>query len=121
MKAELVNTFCEVLSKYGVNYLQDVKKLYGNQRFEDDIKRIQGQKSGISLVYFYMLAGDDNLIKPDKMIIRFLEKAIQRKVSLEEAMLLLQKTSELLQKKYHNMNPRLLDYQIWNYVRSNTI
>lgn len=121
LKAEAVYKFCEILSKYEVNYLQDVKKLYGNQQFEDDIKRIPGQKSGISLVYFYMLAGDDHLIKPDRMIIRFLEKAIQRKVSLEEAMLLLQKTSELLQEKYYNMNPRLLDYQIWNCVRSNII
>lgn len=68
-----------------------------------------------------MLASDDNLIKPDRMIIRFLEQAIQRKVSLEEAMLLLQKTSKLLQIKYHNMNPRLLNYQIWNYVRSNSL
>lgn len=119
LKAEAVYRFCKVLNQNGVNYLQDVKKLYGNEQFEEEIKSIPGQKSGISLIYFYMLAGEDNSIKPDRMIIRFLEKVLQRKVKLDEAQTLLQATSEILAKKYSNMTPRLLDYQIWNYVRNN--
>ncbi len=61
LKAEAVYQFCRVLHKYSVNYLQDVIKLYGNQEFEKEIKLISGQKSGISLVYFYMLVGEDTL------------------------------------------------------------
>ncbi|AJO20851.1 hypothetical protein QQ991_01745 [Weizmannia coagulans] len=121
LKTEAVHRFCKVLNKYGVNYLQDVKKLYGNEQFEEEIKSIPGQKSGISLIYFYMLAGEDNWIKPDRMIIRFLERVLQRKVKMDEAQTLLQATSKILAEKYPNMTPRLLDYQIWNYVRNNNL
>lgn len=68
-----------------------------------------------------MLAGEDNSIKPDRMIIRFLERVLQRKVKLDEAQTLLQATSKILAEKYPNMTPRLLDYQIWNYVRNNNL
>lgn len=118
LKAEAVYRFCKVLQKYGINYLQDVKNLYGNEAFEAEIKAIPGQKSGISLVYFYMLAGDDQWVKPDRMIVRFLEKALGRKVRIDEAQALLEKTVALLKSRYPELTPRLLDYEIWNYVRS---
>ncbi|QDP41953.1 hypothetical protein [Radiobacillus deserti] len=118
LKAEAVYRFCKVLHRYGVNYLQDVTKVYGNEEFEREIKAIPGQKSGISLVYFYMLAGDDQWIKPDRMIVRFLEKALQRKVRLEEGQSLLNETTNILVHKYSNITPRLLDYQIWDFERS---
>lgn len=94
LKTEAVYEFCKVLYKY--DYLQDVKKHYGNAYFKRDIKDIPGQKSGISLVYLYMLTGDDNWIKPYRMIIRFLEKALQRKVKLEEAQQLLEEATRFL-------------------------
>ncbi|MFD0051460.1 hypothetical protein ACFVHQ_19415 [Actinomycetes bacterium NPDC127524] len=119
LKAEAVYNFCNILQKYDVNYLQDVNKLYDNKEFETEIKAIQGQKSGISLVYFYMLVGDDNWVKPDRMIIRFLENVLERKVKINEAQSLLQLTSEILINEFSHITPRLLDYQIWNYVRSN--
>lgn len=121
LKAEAVYRFCKALNKYGINYLQDVKKLYDNKQFETEIKSIPGQKSGISLVYFYMLSGDDKLIKPDRMIIRFLERVLERRVGLNEAQILLQETSEILREKHSNIKPRVLDYLIWDYVRSNKL
>ncbi|CAI9386350.1 hypothetical protein BACSP_04546 [Bacillus sp. T2.9-1] len=119
LKAEAIYLFCKVLIKYRVNFLQDVSKVYGNVDFENEIKAIPGQKSGISLVYFYMLAGEDQWVKPDRMIVRFLEKALQRKVMIEEAQILLEGTTNILLEQYSNITPRLLDYQIWNYERSN--
>lgn len=121
LKAEAVYKFCDILQKYGVEYLQDVKKLYDNKEFDEEIKGIQGQKSGISLVYFYMLAGEDNWIKPDRMIIRFLESVLKRKVKIGDAQNLLELSCRLLTDKFPNVTPRLLDYQIWNYARSNSI
>lgn len=118
LKAEAVCRFCKVLQKYGINYLQDVKRLYGNEAFEADIKAIPGQKSGISLVYFYMLAGDDQWVKPDRMIVRFLEKALGRKVRIDEAQALLENAAALLKPRYPEITPRLLDYEIWNVVRN---
>ncbi len=54
------------------------------------------------------------------MIIRFLDRVLQRKVNVDEAQILLYKTSKILLQKYSNINPRVLDYQIWNYMRSNS-
>ncbi|MGN7409168.1 hypothetical protein [Sporosarcina sp. SAFN-010] len=118
LKTEAVYRFSKVLQKYKVNYLQDVKVLYGNADFESEIKSIPGQKSGISLVYFYMLAGEDKWIKPDRMVVRFLEKVLKRGVRIDEAQNLLERSSELLGNQYSNITPRLLDYQIWNYARN---
>ena len=76
LKTEAVLKFSEVLSIFGVDYLQDVQKVIGNLEFEAEIKKIPGQRSGISLRYFYMLVGEENYIKPDRMITRFVKHVI---------------------------------------------
>jgi len=79
LKAEAVISFAKVLSKYGVNYFQDIAaKIENNRSFEKEIKNIPGQKSGLSLDYFFMLTGDKNKIKADRMIKRFLAEPIGR-------------------------------------------
>ena len=79
LKAEAVIKFAKVLSKYDVNYFQDIAaKIENNKSFEIDIKNIPGQRSGLSLNYFYMLTGNENKIKADRMIKRFLAKPIGR-------------------------------------------
>jgi hypothetical protein len=65
LKAEAVVHFLKELSNEGINYFQDLENISTN--FESKIKEIIGQKSGISLQYFYMLAGNDRLIKSDRM------------------------------------------------------
>lgn len=117
LKAEAVNLFLEVLVKYEVNYFQDVAKLIGNGDFKKDIKRIPGQASGICLSYFFMLAGNDNLIKPDRMVEAFLEGIVGRKCTLAESQNLLVEASDWLRGQGYEMNPRLLDNVIWNYQR----
>lgn len=115
LKSEAVYLFCKILQKYHVEYMQNVKKIILDKKFEEDIKKIKGQKSGISLRYFFMLSGSEDLIKPDRMILRFLEKILRRRVSLTDAQEILRKTSENLKSKYPNINPRILDHQIWNF------
>ena len=85
LKAEAVVHFLNELSNEGINYFQDLENI--STSFETKIKQIRGQKSGISLQYFYMLAGNDRLIKPDRMVVRYIE------------------------------SPRKLDNAIWNYQR----
>lgn len=65
-----------------------------------------------------MLIGSNELVKPDRMILRFLKRCIGKEVRIEEAQLLLSNASELLKNKYENMNPRLLDHEIWKYERT---
>ena len=45
------------------------------------VREIPGQISGISFDYFRMLAGDDTLIKPDRMVQRYIAKALEEALS----------------------------------------
>jgi hypothetical protein len=117
LKSEAVVKFLSVLKDFGVEYYQDLKKITDNDSFELCIRNIPGQKSGISLKYFYMLCGNDTLIKPDRMIKRFLQDATGEKFSLVQCEILLVSVSEALNKKGYKITPKLLDRLIWNYQR----
>jgi len=118
LKADAVLRFAKILLKYNVNYFQDVQSLSTNDDFEHDIKTIPGQNSGISLKYFFMLAGSDDLIKPDRWIKKFLNGAIHKHVSDQDAQKLLFGACEKLKITYPNLTPRLLDNVIWEYERN---
>jgi hypothetical protein len=104
------------LIKHGINYFQDIQWPLP-EGLEDAIKDIPGQRTGISLQYFWMLAGSDDLIKPDRMVLRFLKEALQREISLNEAQSVLSATTQALKVAYPHLTPRLLDHAIWNYQR----
>jgi hypothetical protein len=117
LKAKAAFLFAGVVQKYGVEYLQDVEKILGNARFETEITRIPGQSSGLSTRYFYMLAGDENFIKPDRMIRRFIQSAIRRELSFDECQELLVSAHAELVREYPPLTPRSLDHQIWLYQK----
>lgn len=117
LKSEAALRFAKVLHSYGVNAFEDIEGVINNSELERDIQQIPGQASGISLKYFWMLAGSDNVIKPDRMIRRFLERAVGRQVSTQEATNLLFAATHQLQTIYPHMAPRLLDHEIWKHQR----
>lgn len=117
LKAEAVYRFAAALKKHGIEYLQDIDSLSSNKAFEADIKMIPGQKSGVSLAAFFMLAGSDDLIKPDRMILRFINTVLHKTPTLGEAQTLIAGATEVLKARYPHLTPRLLDYEIWNYQR----
>lgn len=118
LKSDAVHRFSKVLKDFGVNYLQDVSKIIGNDNFERAIKEIPGQGSGISTQYFYMLAGDDNFIKADRMIIRFIKSCIQQEVSIKDAFNLITGANNVLSVEFPNLTPRILDHEIWKYQKT---
>ncbi|MBL7690883.1 MAG: hypothetical protein JNM41_04760 [Flavipsychrobacter sp.] len=118
LKAEAVSRFLSVLSDFDVEYFQDVGKISNNKSFELCIKNIPGQRSTISLKYFFMLAGNESLIKPDRMILRFLYDATDKWYSLEQSQELLLGVSQELNARGYVMTPRRLDNLIWNYQRA---
>lgn len=85
LKSEAVLQFLKVLEKHHVERFADIEKVFNNDDFENEIRAIKGQASGISLKYFYMLAGKEDLIKPDRMIIGFLKEALESSVTVDEA------------------------------------
>lgn len=116
LKAEAIARFAAALIEHGINYLQDIQWPLP-EGLEVAIKAIPGQRTGISLQYFWMLAGSDDLIKPDRMVLRFLREALQREISLNEAQSVLSATTQALKVVYPHLTPRLLDHAIWNYQR----
>lgn len=119
LKADACLRFIKIVKDFGVETFQDIYKLHDNDTFEGCIKLIPGQKSGISLKYFFMLTGSKDKIKPDRMILRFIKDAIGIEPTENEALILISKAVEELKKLgYVKMNARHLDNLIWNYQRA---
>jgi len=118
LKSEAVFRFARVLERYHVNYFQNVADVIEDIDFENEIRQIPGQRSGITLKYFFMLSGSDNLIKPDTMILRFLSNILVRPVTSHEAQTCLTEVTDGLRVLYPHITPRLLDQTIWVYQRA---
>lgn len=118
LKADAVCRFASVVTKYHVETLSDVYRIANNSSFDAEIKKIPGQTSGISTKYFLMLAGSSDLIKPDRMIVRFLENTLQRKVHISECQHIISEVCKLIKQSHHYMTPKILDNVIWQYQRS---
>jgi hypothetical protein len=112
-KAAAIRRFATVLSEHGVNHFQDVEKGMQCKCLADEIRKIPGQRSGISLSYFWMLAGSSKSVKPDRMLLRFIERALGEATETEEAAELIRGVAAELK-----IEPRKLDYAIWRYERA---
>lgn len=121
LKSEAVLEFAKVLQNFNVNYFQDINKsLLLNEDFEREIKKIKGQGSGISLAYFFMLAGSENLIKPDRMVKRFVEDATNETIPSNKLMQVFNDVFLILTKEFPHLTLRELDHEIWKYQRKNS-
>lgn len=118
LKAEAVYKFGLVLNKYQVNKFPDINKVIGNSQFEDSIKQIPGQHSGISLNYFFMLSGEDSYIKPDRMIARFVQAATGKSLNFRECQELFIEANSIFIEHYPQITPRALDHLIWEFQRN---
>ena len=123
LKVDAVIRFLKVLQEFHVEYFQDIAKIVTDKRFDDCIKGIPGQRSGISLKYFFMLAGSTDLIKPDRWVVRFLENASgenyhSQKDWQEDCQKVLSAVTLGLKKERHELTPQLVDYAIWKYMRN---
>src|SRR5262249_27286904 len=65
-----------------------------------------------------MLTGSEQHIKPDRMVQRFVTRALGWEPSPMETVDLLRAACARLQAGYPTMTPRLLDYVIWNEERT---
>ena len=117
-KALAVKLACKVLLDHGINNFVDVNKKRLDSAEQDFIK-IKGQNSGISYKYFCMLAGDENLIKPDRMICRFIANSLEMKKdpTPKEAEKIFQEAFIKVSEDYPKLTPRFLDYIVWDFQR----
>ncbi len=113
LKSLAVQRFALVLARHGIETLQDARESTELAAVEREVREIPGQGSGISWNYFLMLTGRDDLVKPDRRILAFLERALGRSVQPHEARPFLAKAAVGLQSEYPGLAPRTLDHLIW--------
>jgi hypothetical protein len=120
LKADAVQQVFQILQRHGIEHLQDAHKLYEIPQVEQKFREVRGQGSGKSWRYLLMLAGDESLIKPDRMIQRFLLTATGKTPDMREAQQILEAASAVLKAEHPGLTPRLLDYKIWEWQRAQT-
>ena len=119
LKAEAVRLFAEALRRCEIDTFADLTpdRL---ELAEAIILGLPGQSSGIAFDYFRMLAGDDDLIKPDRMIQRFVACALRTEKEPEprQAAVLVRLAARELTRRGYRWTPLSLDHAIWRYQRA---
>jgi hypothetical protein len=119
LKAEAVYRFARGLLRCGINTLTDLSRIERHECIVSAITAIPGQSSGISLKYFLMLAGYDGIVKPDRMVARFVADALGRMaVAPDFAEKLVLSAHEVLRSETPRLTAALLDYGIWSHQRN---
>lgn len=117
-KADLVRMFAETLKANQVESFKDLGPCADLKGLEQCLLRLPALKTGVAVRYFWMLAGDENEVKPDRMIHRFITGALGRVASNAEAVKLIREACVALNHDYPKLNPRILDHEIWKHQRT---
>jgi hypothetical protein len=119
LKADAAMQFARVLRSFDVEVLQDLQALANDNALNRGLRAITGQSSGVAIDYFWMLAGTEDLVKPDRMVMRFLGEALSRHAltSTTEASALVIAAAKALRTECPGLTARLLDYAIWQHAR----
>ena len=118
-KAEAVWQVAELLRKNRIDTKADFNTKM-NSELEKQYKEIQGQSSGISLNYLKMLAGSDDLVKPDRHIMKFLTDEYGFEIFKPcQAQPIIDEVTKILKSEFSNISQRKVDYMIWNYMSAN--
>lgn len=116
LKSAAVRQIAQILvEKYGIETLADFADLSTNSErtaaVEQDLEAVKGAgKNGIRTGYIWMTAGDDERVKPDRHVLRWLNTCLGRRVSVTEARVLLTKAANVL-----GVTPWSADHAIWAY------
>jgi len=122
LKADAALRFAEQLRAHAIEHLQDMAALSAEKAAQVTraICVIPGQDSGISWAYFQMLAGTEDLVKPDRMLQRFIQTAVGRDISSVAVTDIVRSAARHLRVSYPHLSPRLLDNEIWKYQSGDT-
>lgn len=117
LKAEAVRRYAATLAGHGVERLADVPPLLGDPdrltAVEARLARVPGHgQHGIRVSYLWMLAGDEQHVKPDRMVTRWLSGVLERPVHVFEATALVTTVAADV-----GVTPWQLDHAIWNSAR----
>lgn len=116
LKSEAVHLFCQALTMAGIGTFADLST--DRREFaEAMILGLPGQSSGIAFDYFMMLAGDDNLVKPDRMVQRFVGQALLMPTVPQprQAAILVRLVANEFLRRGQQWTPLSLDHAIWKH------
>jgi hypothetical protein len=65
-----------------------------------------------------MMGGSERHVKPDRMVVRFISRVLNRRVHECEVQDLVHGAAYLLHFTYPHITPRILDNILWSYERS---
>jgi hypothetical protein len=116
-KADLVHKFAGVLKRYQIETFQDLASYGDPDALDAELCALPALTSGVGVRYFRMLSGDENQVKPDRMIQRFIKDTIGKNLDVNTCVTLIQSACQMLKAKYSALTPRLLDHEIWKFQR----
>ena len=121
LKAEACYLVAKVFQNHNINTLEDFNNYSNKSELDADILKVKGQSSGIMLKYFYMLAGKENEVKPDRHMVNFMKKVFPHlTISTKdhpEIKMIMEETVKELKVRYPQLTERFLDVLIWDYMR----
>ena len=117
LKATAFRMFLQIMKKYHVETCNDIHKIAGENTFENEIRNIPGQSSGITLDYLYILSGMKDYVKDDRHIQNYINSVFpHNNFDHCDRIKLIRETAQIMSKNLHpNLTPRHLDHIIWNY------
>lgn len=122
-KAEAVLRYARILVRHGVTDLTAATDLMRDQARWDavdrDLAEVPGDGSGgVRRRYLWMLAGSDDLVKPDRMVLRWLDHNGCRVTAMEARDVLTRAARELTVRLHRPVTPWMLDHAIWKDQRA---
>jgi hypothetical protein len=116
-KADLVHKFAGVLKRHQIETFQDLASYGDPDALDTELCALPALTSGVGVRYFRMLSGDENQVKPDRMIQRFIRDAIGKTLDVNTCVTVIQSACQILKAKCSPLTPRLLDHEIWKFQR----
>lgn len=117
LKSEASLEYARILVDAGANTFTGLSELESeadqDRLLRESLARVPGHGRGARLSYFFMLAGDDYGVKPDRMIHRFLERVAGRAFNDHNARRVLADAATEL-----DVTPWVLDHAIWVFETS---
>ena len=113
LKSAASRRIAEILVANRVNVLADVAELLADPErtayVEEQLGQVPGAgNQGIRTSYLWMLAGDDQQVKPDRHVLKWMGNVLGRRVSVPEARILLSEVAGELK-----LTPWSIDHAIW--------
>lgn len=114
LKADASIRYARVLNDAGIVDLESASAAIAageTDRVSRELRAIPGD--GVRTGYFWMLVGDDQGVKPDRMILRFLRRYVGD-VSVSDARVLVTAlAAELSDEASSSVTPWMIDHAIW--------